>query len=231
MRSVMDIGGVCASGGPSVLAVECPEAIGWLLPLSIFAGIGGIGLIAWFGGRVGPGFAAVAALAWPALFLSLGWNFLEYAIASPAGWDLGWLMCGVLFLAMGGIPLVVWLAGARRRSGGRAPARPDSATASAVATPGHTASPRSTRHVDLASMLRQLQGVTMVEAASTTVAEATHPVATDPTPPGLGHQASSGLVDQLERLAQLKEQGALGELEYLQAKQAVIDAAARGESA
>jgi hypothetical protein len=38
-------------------------------------------------------------------------------------------------------------------------------------------------------------------------------------------------VDQLERLATLKQQGALGELEYLQAKQAVIDAAARGGSA
>ncbi|MET0772167.1 MAG: hypothetical protein ABWZ82_03705, partial [Candidatus Limnocylindrales bacterium] len=107
MRSVMDIGGMCASGGPFVVAVECPEGVEWLLPLSIFSGIAGVGLVAWFGGRIGPGFAAVAALAWPALFLSLGWNFLEYGLASPGGWDLSWLLCGVLFMAMGGIPLLI----------------------------------------------------------------------------------------------------------------------------
>ena len=41
--------------------------------------------------------------------------------------------------------------------------------------------------------------------------------------------ARGGLVDQLERLARLHDSGALGELEYMEAKQAVIGAASRGE--
>lgn len=55
-------------------------------------------------------------LAWPALFCSLGWNFLEYGIDPPPpehGPVWGWLICAVTFLAMGGIPLVGILLAAR----------------------------------------------------------------------------------------------------------------------
>jgi hypothetical protein len=38
-------------------------------------------------------------------------------------------------------------------------------------------------------------------------------------------------VDQLERLSRLHEQGALGEQEYRDAQRAVIEAAAKGETA
>jgi hypothetical protein len=233
MRAVMDIGGMCASGGPFVVAVECPEGVEWLLPLSIFTGLGAVGLIAWFGGRIGAGFAAVAALAWPALFLSLGWNFLEYGLASPGGWDISWLLCGVLFLAMGGIPLIVAIRGlrgspsARRTSGSGDQGGPSvrlggarlSTTPSGMSS-APAVSSASAQHVELARLLRQVQGVTTTEAAETTVGEATH-----------GDPSDDGLVDQLERLARLKQQGALGELEYLQAKQAVIDAATKGGAA
>ena len=49
------------------------------------------------------------------MFLSLGWNFLEFGINPPppeTGLVWGWLICGVLFVAMGGIPLlfVLWFA-------------------------------------------------------------------------------------------------------------------------
>src|SRR6266542_3438225 len=51
----------------------------------------------------------LVALAWPALFLSLGWNFLVYGIDPPLGdspaW--GWLVCAVVFGLMGGVPLVI----------------------------------------------------------------------------------------------------------------------------
>jgi hypothetical protein len=231
MRAVMDIGGTCASGGPYVVAVECPQGVAWLLPLSILAGVIGVGLVAWFGGRVGPGFVAVAALAWPALFLSLGWNFLEYGLASPGGWDVSWLLCGALFMAMGGIPLLIGIRGLQgsrsstRPPGGSSlpgepPARRGGVTIR-TATPGTASAPGTSsaiqQHVELARLLRQVQGVAVAEAAEVTVGEA---MGTDPP----GH---ADLVDQLERLAKLKQQGAIGELEYLQAKQAVIDAAAR----
>lgn len=235
MRAVMDIGGMCASGGPFVVAVECPAGVEWLLPLSVFTGLGGVGLVAWFGGRIGPRFAVVAALAWPALFLSLGWNFLEYGLASPGGWDVSWLLCGVLFMAMGGIPLLVAVRGIRR---GGVSGRTRTATAQGpggptvtiggvtfrtapAATTGPTVPGASKQHVDLAQLLRQVQGAAVIEASGLTVGEATGADSTD----------DDGMVSQLERLARLKDQGALGELEYLQAKQAVIDAATKGDAA
>ena len=47
-------------------------------------------------------------LAWPGLFLSLGWNFLEFSFAPPGGgFAWGWLVCGVVFVLMGGLPLLL----------------------------------------------------------------------------------------------------------------------------
>jgi hypothetical protein len=106
MRSVMEIGGVCAEGGPFVPVQPCPEGI----PLVMFGGVwGGLifaGLYAWQAFRHGvPNFVA---LLWSALFLSLGWNFLEFGLDPPGGGPAwGWLVCAVLFGLMGGIPLVL----------------------------------------------------------------------------------------------------------------------------
>jgi hypothetical protein len=63
----------------------------------------------WKGSTIGGPYAALPLLAWPALFLSLGWNFLEFGVQPPGGglaW--GWLVPGVMFVLMGGGPL--WLA-------------------------------------------------------------------------------------------------------------------------
>jgi hypothetical protein len=52
----------------------------------------------------------LAVPAWSALFLSLGWNFAEYGVHPPGGgvgW--GWLVCAVVFIAMGAAPLLLWL--------------------------------------------------------------------------------------------------------------------------
>ena len=102
----MDIGGACASGGPFVPAQPCPEGV----PLLMFAGIwGGIIFLAvylWqaFKYRI-PSFIGFA---WPALFLSLGWNFLDFGLDPPGGGGLewGWLVCAIVFGLMGGLPLV-----------------------------------------------------------------------------------------------------------------------------
>ena len=127
MRAVMAIGGACASGGPYVPAVVCPDVVIALTPLSIFGLFLFGGLAFWGGASLGGGWAALVALAWPALFLSLGWNFLEFGLnppgAEPGQLAWGWLICAVVFGIMGGGPLVVGIWGLREaRRGGRAEA-------------------------------------------------------------------------------------------------------------
>lgn len=105
MRSVMDIGGSCASGNvPYEITRPCPQGVGGLMVGSIFGGLIFLGIYAF--NAIGPN---LTLLAWPVLFLSLGWNFLEYAFSPPDGssgivW--GWLICGILFVLMGGLPLL-----------------------------------------------------------------------------------------------------------------------------
>lgn len=105
MRAVMDIGGACADGGPFVPIQPCPEGV----PLLMIGGIW-IGMLAAFAygwASLGAGVPSFVGLLWPALFMSLGWNFLEYALDPPVGegpvW--GWLIPGLLFELMGVIPL------------------------------------------------------------------------------------------------------------------------------
>jgi hypothetical protein len=122
MRAVMDIGGACASGGPYVPAVECPDIVIAMTPLSIFGLFLFGGLAFWGGASLGAGWAGLIALVWPALFLSLGWNFLEYGLSPPGaqGGELAWswLFCAVVFAIIGGGPLLVAIWGIRE-SGGR----------------------------------------------------------------------------------------------------------------
>lgn len=107
MRSVMDIGGRCYSGNVGIdpaVVQQCPDGVAGLMIGAIFGGLILIGIYAF--NAVGPN---LTLLAWPALFLSLGWNFLEYAFSPPDGSDgivWGWLICGILFVLMGGLPLV-----------------------------------------------------------------------------------------------------------------------------
>lgn len=108
MRAVMDIGGACADGGPYVSRTSCPDGV----PLAMVGGIFGLflfgGLTAAGGVQIGARYAGIVFLAWPALFLSLGWNFLEYGLRPPdgAGPEFGWLLCSVVFVIMGGGPLL-----------------------------------------------------------------------------------------------------------------------------
>jgi hypothetical protein len=109
MRGVMRLGGYVASGGPYVIAHPAPDWI-WLVPTSILAGAFFIILNTVIGRAVGG--ISLLALVWPATFLSLGWNFLEFGLRPPAGaqglvW--AWLVCGILFVLMGGIPAFIYL--------------------------------------------------------------------------------------------------------------------------
>jgi hypothetical protein len=158
MRVVMGVGGSCASGGPFVPAVECPDVVIALTPLSIFGLFLFGGLAVWGGASIGAGWAGLVSLAWPALFLSLGWNFLEFGLAPPGAepgelaW--GWLVCAVIFGLMGGLPLVIGLWGFRQSTGRRTIAIPRSRYAVALRDRrpgGHAASAD-----DLASRLERL---------------------------------------------------------------------------
>lgn len=116
MRAVLDLGGYCASGGPYVISVECPDAVIASTPLSIFGGIAALFLMLWGAAGLGGAWMSLAFLAWPALFISLGWNFLQYGFFPPDGdWVWSWIVCGVLFVVMGAAPL--WVAIAALRDG------------------------------------------------------------------------------------------------------------------
>jgi hypothetical protein len=184
MRSVMDLGGYCASGGPYEIRQECPDNA-WMIPVSIFVGLAGVGFVLAGTFRGGP---KLVALAWPALFLALGWNFLEYAFDPPPPDDgvvWGWLLCGVVFVAMGGIPLLLVLMNARLALWGTDASGDTTRTATARAT---------------ATALSRLAATR------------------SRTPPTRGNGRDEGLVSDLERLAALHRAGQLTDDEYARAK-------------
>ena len=96
MRSVMAVGGSCADGGPYVSSQPCPDA-SWLLPVAVPVML----LTAIFGSMAAISINApnLLILMWALLFGSLGWNFLEFALAG-GGIVWGWLVCGVMFWLM-----------------------------------------------------------------------------------------------------------------------------------
>ena len=198
MRAVMGIGGACASGGPFVPAVQCPDAVIALTPLSVFGLFIFGGLAAWGGASLGGGWVGLIFLAWPALFLSLGWNFLEFGLRPPGGesgevvWS--WLFCAVIFGLMGGLPLagVIWGVreaggGGRSYAGGRVvvtPRRPNTLTSTLVGRPAE-------RDTDT------------------------------------GADARPDVSARLERLARLRRAGDLTDAEFEAAKRATLDEADR----
>lgn len=221
MRAVMDVGGACAEGGPYVSAQPCPDGV----PIAMFGGMIGMfaaaGLIVWFGSQIGKRAASVVALGWPALFLSLGLNFLEYALyppdAEPAPvW--GWLIPGVLFWVMGGAPLAVGLLAWREARAGR---------------PGN----RLTRQVVTSVPSKAVvfgSGVSTRRPAEPARIEfapgawgAPRPAASEGfNSPGGDDRASapSDLVDDLTRLAELHEAGDLTDDEFATAKRERLEA-------
>lgn len=119
MRTVMDIGGFCAEGGPYVIATPCPDAATPSLMLGIF-GLFVFGAIATAGGvGIGGVWAGAPLIGWSALFGLLGWNFMQYGVfAVPGGGiEWGWAICGVVFWLMAAGPLLALIpAGAALKS-------------------------------------------------------------------------------------------------------------------
>lgn len=101
MRSVMDVGGTCAEGGPYEIAQPCPDGT-WMIAVAIPVLI----IATFIGSGVAMSLSAPTLLMpmWGLLFGSLGWNFLEYgAFSGDLVW--GWIICGVVFELMA-LPVV-----------------------------------------------------------------------------------------------------------------------------
>lgn len=112
MRPIMRLGGMVARGGPYAIEHPAPSWV-WIMPVAILSG-----MVCFFINLSSSDSEGVnlMPLAWPGLFLSLGWNFLEFAFAPPGGgFAWGWLVCGVLFVLMGGLPLLLAFKPAREK--------------------------------------------------------------------------------------------------------------------
>lgn len=149
MRSVMAVGGACADGGPYVSAQPCPDGVPLGMLGGIFGGLASLGAYVYF--TIRHGVPTLLWLAWPALFLSLGWNFLEFGLDAPGeqGLEWGWLVCAVLFIAMGGGPLLLFgkpifaaLLGRSSGSPGERPAGPRPFRPPVILVEPDTSSPR-----------------------------------------------------------------------------------------
>ena len=101
MRAVMSIGGSCGSSGTGL--PSCPGHTAGLLPAAIWGGLIFAALYVWQ--CVKHHVPSFVSLLWPALFLSLGYNFFDYAFKG-SGVEAGFLICGIVFGLMGGLPLV-----------------------------------------------------------------------------------------------------------------------------
>ena len=210
MRSVESIGGFCASGGPYQIAHHCPKGVTGLLPLSIFGGLIFLALFAFCTSARG---RSVILLAWSALFLTLGWNFIDYGIVHPISGSVnyGQLIPGILFIIMGAVPLV-WVIPAGLKALVEDDDEAESTTTSATPysfgtsvrfnNPGPTSTPPAWT----------------MPAPMTTPTTATTPTATVTT-------AASGKGDvagELEKLASLHRRGELTDAEYEEAKRRAI---------
>ncbi len=203
MRSVMAIGGYCASGGPYVIAQKCPDGA-WLIPVGII-----VGLIAAFG------YAMAAAalpgprlwpLLWPALFLSLGWNFLEFGLNPPIGSGVawGWLVCAIAFFVMGAAPLAFVLS----RAGLRAVFWADAPSEVPVDPYRGVGYPARSRPASSPS-----------QSGGRAIAAPRAGQAPDPA----SSEKSDDISEALERLTRLHDHGSLTDVEFTAAKQRLLE--------
>jgi hypothetical protein len=105
--AVMAVGGSCGRGGPYEIVAPCPAGV-WMAPVGIFLGLGGIGLYLLCRPKGSP---QLALFAWPALFGSLGVQFVRAALEDVDA--LGFWLCGVVFLLMAAVPLAAVLSSDR----------------------------------------------------------------------------------------------------------------------
>jgi hypothetical protein len=220
MRDVMEIGGSCASGGPYEIATPCPDGTAPLMIGGIFGWFIGAGLTGVAGSQLPGRYGGLALLGWPALFLSLGWNFLEFGFdpANGGGTDGSLVFCGVLFFLMGGVPLLFGLKGLARTLW---PAATPSSTSAGSAGSG------AWGLSDQIRMATSLVGPRMVDARRKSRPEPPPPA---PAPDEPAPAAGADIVRELERLSDLRRRGELDNDEFERAKDILLGEAEEDRS-
>lgn len=191
----MGVGGFCAEGGPFVIEQHCPKGVPGLVLGGIWGGIIFYGLYVWQ--TIKHKVPSFILLGWSALFLSLGWNFLEFGVDPPGtegGLVWGWLTCAIVFGLMGGLPLLAVMKPTLRGFFGEPESDSHAEGGLFSSTLGATA-----------TMVRKAVARTPATAAATRATAQT-----------------SELVDELERLAAMRRSGALSDAEFEASKRRVI---------
>jgi hypothetical protein len=210
MRSVMEIGGACAEGGPYVAVRPCPDGAPLALIGGVFGLFGAAGLMIWFGSRLGKGYVSLVFLGWPALFVSLGFNFLQFGLNPPLGdesVEWGFLIPGVLFWIMGLVPLAIGIAGWRAARSGRT-------TTASVTVNRLSQSVTLPDRVEFAP--NSFGSPRPAPAPSAARAPSAPPTAMS------SDDVDEALVDELERLARLHGAGSLSDEEFASAKARIL---------
>jgi hypothetical protein len=227
MRSVMDIGGSCASGNtPYEIARPCPKGVGWMMTVGIFGMFAGAGISLL--GVFPQGGPRPYVFAWSAIFLALGWNFLDYGFDAPGGGTAaGWLICGFVFVAMGAVPLLflftpralrweLWGPDTQRANDYLHPYKPPPVRAKREPSEA-TASPPTRTATSSAPYARATTVQSPIPVPEPPPAPAT------PAPErAAAAEPGADVVEQLATLADLRERGMLDDAEYEKAKAAVL---------
>jgi hypothetical protein len=246
MRAVMDVGGACASGGAYEIRQPCPKGVGWVMPVGIF-GMFFAGIFT-FLGVFSDGGPRPYVFAWSALFLALGWNFLDYGFDSPApggGTEVGWVICGVVFVLMGGVPLLallspkaarwaLWGPNSQRADDYLHPykpppirkPKPDALAPDALAPDApstvHSSTPYARTALAPADAAAPANWTpTPMPTDAVFVPHLTDVI--EPEPEAAKPAAGKDVVERLQTLADLRERGMLDDGEYERAKTAVLD--------
>ena len=208
MRSVMEIGGACAEGGPYVAVQPCPDGAALALIGGVFGLFAAAGLMIWFGSRLGAGYVFLVFLGWPALFISLGFNFLQFGLNPPGGEsavEWGFVVPGVMFWLMGGLPLVFGILGWRAARNGRA-------------TPAAVTVNRLRDSVTLPNRVEFAPNSFGAPRPAPAVAAAEAPAGSR----SRADDVDEVLVDELERLSRLHAAGSLSDDEFAAAKARIL---------
>jgi len=210
MRAVQKIGGTCASGNqPFQVSHPCPNGVPGLMTGAIF---GGLFFLALFAFCVGDRGRPAVMLAWPALFLSLGWNFLYFGINPPGGGtSWGFLVCAVLFILMGGAPLLYLVPTLWKALLGEDDGSSNATSKTVLPEFG----------MGTSAMTSPPSGWSTTATAPPTVTSIPTVASTATTRPATA--TSGNIASELERLASLHARGDLNDTEYEEAKRKALD--------
>jgi Short C-terminal domain len=226
-RALMNIGGFCAEGGPYEIAVHCPHNSEVIFLLGFLGGGAAIVLAEWKSSAIGLGPGTVLLLAFTAVFGVIGLETLLAGFDPPGdepGWAWGWLIMGTMFVAAAAVPLLLMALSFRVPVPAAGAA---GGTRSRETRAGGGAEWPTTTTTDAAPPATDAGGGAArpgSDDVSRDIAAGAEAVARSegaaPGGPGVG------LVEGLERLADLRDKGSLTDAEYARAKDELLG---RGE--